>query len=47
MGSVQGGHEGNIPVEAMRYCIVVVWVRVGLRGTDKKQHNIYDYEIKM
>ena len=36
MGSVQGGHEGNIPVEAMRYCIVVVWVRFGLRGTDKK-----------
>ena len=34
-------------VTAMRYCIVVVWVRVGLRGTDKKQHNIYDYEIKM
>ena len=27
---------GNIPVEAMRYCIVVVWVRFGLRGTDKK-----------
>lgn len=36
MGAVQGGHEGNIPVEGYALLYYSVWVRVSLRGTDKK-----------
>ena len=32
----RAGMRGTFRSRAMRYCIVVVWVRFGLRGTDKK-----------